>query len=147
MSRLTRRETLKIGGGLGMAVLAGPAFARTEADEIIADFTGGRTPAAEGIVLDVPVLAENARTVPVRVAIPEPMSEASWCEELIVVLERNPRPLASRFRFTPRIGVVDVSTRLRLAESQEVAVLARMSDGRLLGARRAVTVTDNSCSA
>ncbi len=148
MRRLTRRETLGLAvaaGAAGAVLSAPPAAARPEVEEIVAGFTGGRPAAAGGVTLDVPALADNANAVPIGVRIDEPMTDASYCEELVIIAEANPRPLAATFRFTPLIGVADVSTRLRLVETQHVAVLARMSDGRILSDRREVIITGGGC--
>lgn len=145
MGMLTRRRAMELGAALGCALVAGPALARQEVEEIVSAFTGGRTPEASGITLELPALADNANAVPVAVRLGEPMTEASFCEELVIIAEANPRPLAASFRFTPRVGVADVGTRLRLTETQHVRVLARMSDGRILGDRREVTITGGGC--
>jgi len=149
MGLLTRRETLRVGAGLGAAfgcvLLGAPAVARPEVDEIVAAFTGGRTPDTAGITLDVPVLADNANAVTIAVRIDEPMTDEFFCEELVLITEANPRPLAATFRFSPRVGVADVAVRLRFAETQHVVALARMSDGQILGDRREVTITGGGC--
>ncbi len=149
MDLLSRRQTLRIGCGagaaLGFGLLATPLAARPELDEIVAAFTGGRAPEASGVTLELPVLADNANAVPVGVRLDAPMTEEAFCEELVILAEANPRPLAATFRFTPRIGLADVGTRLRLTETQHVRVLARMSDGRILGDRREVTITGGGC--
>ena len=112
MGLLTRRETLKVGAGMGVAfgcvLLGAPAVARPEVDEIVAAFTGGLTPDTAGITLDVPVLADNANAVTVGVRIDEPMTDEFFCEELVLITEANPRPLAATFRFSPRAGVADI---------------------------------------
>ena len=69
----------------------------------------------------------------------------SYCEELIVIAEGNPRPLACRFRFTPLVGNVDVAVRLRLIGSQTVRAMARMNDGRVLAMAKPITVTAGGC--
>lgn len=145
MRRGTRRQALRIGVGLAGTFAAGPVFARTEVEQIVAAFTGGRTPEAAGIRLDVPAMADNANAVPVGVKLTERMTAEAYCTEMILLAEKNPRPLASRFRFTPAIGVADVATRIRLSETQHVTVLAKMSDGRILGERRELTITGGGC--
>lgn len=112
---------------------------------LVAEFTGGRRPQDEGLVLDVPVLADNPAGVPVKVAVAEPMTAQDWCEEIIVLAELNPLPLACRLRFTPAAGVAEASVRLRLAQSQNIHAFARMKSGRLLGARQEVTVAASGC--
>lgn len=142
---VARRVAIRAGAGLAGLYAAGPAFARTEVDSIVTTFTAGRAPEPGGIALTVPALADNANAVPVGIRLTVPLGDGVHCEELIVVTEKNPRPLACRFRFTPHIGVVDVATRIRLSETQHVQVLARMSDGRILSERQELTITGGGC--
>jgi sulfur-oxidizing protein SoxY len=43
--------------------------------------------------------------------------------------DRNPQRDVAVFALGPRAGKAEVSTRMRLATSQKIAALARMSDG------------------
>ena len=72
--------------------------------------------------------------------VPEPPSE-----ELIVIAESNPVPLASRFFFFPAMGTAEAAIRLRLIASQNIRALARMNDGRLLMTRQFIEVVPGSC--
>lgn len=90
--------------------------------------------------------AENANAVPVALRLENGISEGRSCEEFLLIAERNPMPVACRFKFSPAMGVADVTTRIRLAESQTVVALARMSDGEVLVQRVAVTVTFGGCN-
>lgn len=44
------------------------------------------------------------------------------------------------------MGIADITARTRLAESQTVVALARVSDGEILVQRVAVTVTVGGCN-
>lgn len=125
--------------------LAMPQPDSAEADRIAAEFAGGATPVEEGLALDLPALGDNPAAVPLRVHVTEPVTPESWCEEMIVIAERNPLPLACRFRFTQAAGSADVAVRLRLIQTMPVRALARMSDGRVLSARAEITVAAGGC--
>lgn len=146
MKRLNRRDTLKLGGVAIAALAAGPAFARKEADALIAEFTRGKKPETAGFVLDIPLSAENASAVPVTLKLERNFSAASYCEEMLLIAEKNPHPTVCRFRFTKNMGMANVTSRIRLAESQTVVALARMSDGTVLVDRKAITVTIGGCN-
>lgn len=124
---------------------AAPQPDDAEADRIAAAFLNGAIPQAEGLVLDLPALGDNPAAVPVRVHLDEALSDTNFCEELIVLAQRNPKPLACRFRFTPLTGSVDVALRLRLIQSMGLRAIARMSDGRFLEARGDITVAAGGC--
>ena len=49
------------------------------------------------------------------------------------------------FKFTPDSGKAWVSTRIRLAQTQEVWALAKMSDGKFYIAKTTVKVTIGGC--
>ena len=108
---------------------------------VITAFVDGRKPKAEGLLLD-----DNPSAVPVRVSVdPSLITESNWCEELIILAEKNPIPLACRMYFTPLAGVAEAAVRVRLARSQAIHALARMKDGQILEARKDVTVAASGC--
>jgi sulfur-oxidizing protein SoxY len=146
MRHMSRRDTLKL-SGVVIAVLAGvPTRARAEAESLISDFSRGKTPRSDGLVLDIPLAAENANAVPVTIRLDKTVQQGRGCEEFLLIAERNPIPETSRFKFSPTIGMADVTTRIRLAESQTVIAMARMSDGEIFIQRVAVTVTFGGCN-
>jgi sulfur-oxidizing protein SoxY len=142
-----RRAVLTAGvGALAAACGASPAFAaKNDSEELIKKFTGGQTPTAGRVRLDLPEIAENGNTVPMTVAIESPMTEQSYVSEVLIVADGNPRGGVVTFRFTPAAGVAEANVRIRLAESQKIIAVARMSDGSLFTASKAVKVTIGGC--
>lgn len=116
------------------------------AQALITEFLAGLTPEDEGINLTLPEVADNATSVPLKVAVDFPADGSIFCEEILVVAEANPYPTVCRFRFTPLMGRAQVETRIRLAESQQVLALARMSDGSIRQAQQEIMVTLGGCS-
>lgn len=114
-------------------------------DAIAKDFLAGATPIAAGIELDLPVIGDNPSAVPVRAVVTESFTDTLWCEEMIILAEMNPRPLAARFKYTKLAGVTDVAIRVRIMQSMTIRAIARMSDGRFLEARKEVNVTAGGC--
>jgi len=74
-----------------------------------------------------------------------PASNDVYCQELIILAQGNPHPLACRFNFTALAGTTEVAVRLRLIETQTIRALARLSDGRVLSAQHHITVTAGGC--
>ena len=111
----------------------------------LSTFTGSATPQAEGLQLDIPVLADNPSAVPIKAKVTLPITEHDWCEELIVLAELNPIPLACRIRFTAETGTAEAAVRIRLSQSQAVHVLARMKSGTLLAGKQTITVAASGC--
>lgn len=136
---------LKPLGAAAQATTALPQPDSTEADRIAAGFLNGAEPLSDGLALDLPALGDNPAAVPVRVHVTEAISDSSWCEEIILIADLNPRPFACRFRFTAATGSADVAVRLRLIQSMPIRAYARMNDGRMLAARQDITVAAGGC--
>ena len=144
MRTVSRREALIRATGAAMALLAGTRLSRaTPADTAaeIAKFTGGK-PADKGMItIDIPEIAENGNTVPIAISVESPMTAENHVSELVVLADGNPRPGVASFHFTPLSGRAEAATRIRLAGTQNVIVVAKTSDGRLFTSQRQVKVT------
>ena len=127
--------------GADGAVRATPADASAE----IAKFTGGKTLENGRITIELPEIAENGNTVPLAVAVDSPMTPADYVSDVFVVADGNPRPIVATFRFTPMSGRAEAATRIRLAASQSITILAKTSTGRVLTAQKHVKVTIGGC--
>ncbi|WP_102108670.1 thiosulfate oxidation carrier protein SoxY [Oceaniglobus roseus] len=133
---LTRRHALA--AGAAALVLPRIAWADATADAISA-FTGGADVAeGSGLTLTAPEIAENGNTVPIEV-------DAPGAEAIIVLATGNPNPDVVTFHFGKLAGAQRASTRIRLAETQEVVAVAKMSDGTFQRASREVKVTIGGC--
>ncbi len=105
----------------------------------------GRTPKQGGITLDVPAIAENGMVVPLNIAAESPMTDADHIKTLHVFAEGNPNPMVASFSFTPECGRAAASTRMRLAQTQNIVVLAETSTGEVRVANAEVKVTIGGC--
>jgi sulfur-oxidizing protein SoxY len=112
---------------------------------LLEKLTGGAAPRAEGIEVELPAIAENGNTVPMRIRVASPMTGEDHVEALHIIAERNPRPLVATFHLGARSGRAEVNTRVRLAGTQQVTVLARLSGNRFLISRTDVLVTAAAC--
>ncbi len=148
MKFYTRRESLVLGGA-AVAALTLPgvaAFAKSEdAQATMAKFTGGKTASEGKIELKMPEIAENGNTVPLTISVDSPMTKDDYVKRVIVISEGNPRPEVATFNFTPRSGIAEASTRMRLAKTQNVVAVAEMSDGSFRMVKRQVKVTIGGC--
>lgn len=147
---INRRQALAIGAGALTAAALGvgalPASAGTnDADEVIKKFTGGKTPGTGKVKLDLPEIAENGNTVPMTVSVESPMTKDAYVQQVLVLADRNPRAGVVTFNFTPSSGVAEANTRIRLAETQNVIAIAKMSDGSFQTASKEVKVTIGGC--
>jgi sulfur-oxidizing protein SoxY len=144
--RLNRREALAAVGAFaaGVGSPAGPARALNDYAEQIAKFTGGKMPVEGRVRLELPELAENGNTVPLSVAVDGPSGEDVYVQEILIVAPANPNARVIRFRFSS-ISIPEASTRVRLAATQDVIAVARMSDGTFFSASRQIKVTIGGC--
>jgi len=147
---MNRRQALTMGAGvLAASALAGsdlPALAETNGfEETIKQFSGGRTPAEGRVNLDLPNFAEDGGSVPMTITVDSPMTEESHVTDVLVVAEANPRPIVVTFHFSPASGVAEVSTRIRMAKTENIIAVAKMNDGSVYMAKKEVTVTVGGC--
>lgn len=105
----------------------------------------GRTPVTGGIAIEVPQLSENGNSVDVSVKVESPMTAADRVTAIHILSEKNPYPRVATFALSPRAGRAEVTTRIRLAATQTVAVLAETSTGRVHRATQEVIVILGAC--
>jgi sulfur-oxidizing protein SoxY len=147
MTGRSRRDILALGaGGVALTFAGGAADATPqEAAETIAKFTGGKAAQPGKIAIDLPEIAENGNTVPLTIALDSPMTADDHVSDILVVAEANPRPTVVTFHLTPMSGRAEVATRIRLAATENVTVVARTSKGQLITAQKMVKVTVGGC--
>ena len=112
---------------------------------LLARLTGGATPQEGGIQVQLPAIAENGNSVPMRIKVDHTMAPDDYVAAIHIVAERNPRPLVASFHLHPESGRAEVSTRVRLAGTQKVTVLAELSGKRFLMTQVDVLVTAAAC--
>ena len=98
------------------------------------------------VKLDVPPLVENGNTVPMTVSVSSPMTPDDYVKSIHVFNEKNPQPNIGNFYLGPRAGRAQVSTRIRLADSQKIVAIARLSDGSFWSVGADVVVTLAACT-
>lgn len=148
MGAINRRQAFLLGGGfvaLTMMPMAADAEPSNDAADLIKKFTGGREATNGKISLDLPEIAENGNTVPLSLAIESPMTADNYVKEVLFVADGNPNAGIATLMFTPLAGKAEASIRIRLAQTQNVIVVAKMSDGALFTERKTVKVTIGGC--
>ena len=145
--RPTRRLVLLTTAGLGLAPFASLAFASPAAmEEAIRSLVGDAAVTRGRVKLELPPIVENGNTVPLTVTVDSPMSEADHVTAIHIFNEKNPQPYVATFALGPRAGKAVVSTRIRLADSQQVTAIARLSDGSFWSDSADVIVTLAACA-
>ena len=143
-----RRRTLVLAGGAGLALGVGPARAALSpalVDEVHGGAGAVAPPRAGRVRLEIAPLVENGNAVPIAVKVESPMTATDHVREIAVFTERNPQLDVVRFHLGPANGRAEVATRIRLATSQHVVALARLSDGSVWQHAVDVLVTLAAC--
>ena len=150
--RTTRRQFLSLAGGITAAgtlwiitlrPLAATPTTLTAAIRAIV----GEAPIRTGKVrLDIPPLVENGNTVPMTVSVASPMTAADYVKSIHVFNEKNPQPNIGNFHLTAASGRAQVATRIRLADTQKVVAIARLSDDSFWQVATEVVVTLAACT-
>jgi sulfur-oxidizing protein SoxY len=148
----TRRQFLALTGGA--AVLGAVPIVTLRPAEAtpammagaIRDVTGSAVVRTGKVKLDVPPLVENGNTVPMTVSVTSPMTAEDHVKSIHVFVEKNPQPNVGNFVLGLRAGRAQVSTRIRLADSQKIVAIAKMSDGSFWSATVDVVVTLAACT-
>lgn len=143
-----RRNFCALSAGALTLALAGSRVATADGhavEERIAEFTGGAEAATGTIELKAPEIAENGNTVPISVSVESPMTADNYVSEVMILATGNPLPGVATFKFSPMSGSATASTRIRLAKTQDLIALAKMSDGSVFSDTKSVKVTIGGC--
>ena len=136
MRQISRRAALTLGAGSAALTIVGwggkanitgwggkANAAVKEAAAEIAKFTGGKTAESGKVAIELPEIAENGNTVPLSVSIDMPMTADNYVSEVLVV----------------------AATRIRLATTQNIIVVAKTSGGQFFTGQKLVKVTIGGC--
>lgn len=153
MAKMLDRRTFLLTGSAAAAIaffvggVAGEEAAGESAEfkHVLEAILNGATPAETGIVLDLPEHVENGDYVPVALEVDSPMTAENYVKAIHLLSTANPRANVATFHFTLLSGKARVTSRMRLAHTQDVVAVAELSDGRLLLTRRKVDVRIGGC--
>jgi len=148
----TRRRFLGLAGAAAVAgAVPAVTLRRAEATpamlaSAIRQVVGDAVVRTGRVKLDVPPLVENGNTVPLTVSIDSPMTAENHVKSIHIFNEKNPQPNVANFQLGPHAGRAQVSTRIRLADSQKITAIAKLSDGSFWSASVDIIVTLAACT-
>lgn len=149
MAVRARRRFMASLAGLAATALVFPGRPRAATAEtlvpVISKLTGGAAVNEGRVKLEMPRLADNGHSVPLKVSVDSPMSAADHVRSITLLSERNPRPLMATFYLGARAGRAEVVTRVRMNGSQRLLVIAQLSDGTFWSGSAEVEVTESAC--
>jgi sulfur-oxidizing protein SoxY len=148
----TRRHFLATGGALALTAatpgLASAAIAPLNAGaiaELIAERLGNVSPVSGALTLTLPALAESGNSVPMSVGIDTEQLDGDRVRRILVIATRNPRPMVLDAHFGPRSALPEITTNVRLAETQTIRALAQLESGTIWEAQADIEVTIGAC--
>lgn len=135
-----RRCLLRLGacgllGWSASSVQAAPIYSLAELQ--------ARRLSADGIEVELLELADNGNAIPLKFSLRAPTGRTLRGFEIIA--PENPNPVILRLKLLQPVSRYRFSTRIRLAMSQEVWVLALLDDASQLGKGTHTVVTSTAC--
>ncbi len=103
--------------------------------EALRDKLFGRRPIASGeasqVQLIVPLRAAYGASVPVKVVSKLAQTPKLYVKRMVLLVDKNPSPVAATIEFTVDAGQADIETRMRVDEYSHVRVISELSNGEL----------------
>jgi len=130
------------------AVLLSMGVARAQGDPfapLVRQVTGGAPVSPGRVTVDTPRLADNGHSVPLKVSVASPMTATDYVRSIILLSEKNPRPVMATFYLGSKAGRAEVVTRVRLNSTQRLLAIAQLSDGSFWSGGAEVEVTESAC--
>ena len=141
---MKRRDFLA--GAAGALALPGAVRAQVDPlDPLVRTLAGGAPVRKGRVTLVLPQLADNGNSVPIRITVDSPMTPADHVKSIHLYSERNPVPNMANFYLGPRAGRAEINSRVRLAGSQRVTAVTKLSDGSFWYDVAPIVVTLSAC--
>lgn len=144
----SRREVVVGGLAIAAAPVLGISPAIADPDDMKREIQKlvGQAPVRAGrVTVKIPELTENGNSTSLSVSVDSPMTAANHVRAIHIFSEKNPVAYIARLGIGPRAGKAQVSTSIRVADSQTLTVLAEMSDGTFWSGQGATEVTTPAC--
>jgi len=114
-------------------------------EDMVQPLVKGAVLVQKDVQIEAPILADNGSLVPIQIQVQSPMSAQDHVTHIYVLSQRNPVTQMALFQLGPWNGRAEVSTRVRLAGTQDVVALARLSNGEFRYKQMEIIVTESAC--
>jgi sulfur-oxidizing protein SoxY len=122
-----------------------PEVPNQEVARILKGLFGDRPIRKGHVELDMPLVAEDGRVVPVMIESDLPMTSESYVKGVHLIVDHNPDPHLAAFHLTPALGSVTLSTRIKMKRTTWVRAILETSSGDVWAGYARVLVTLNGC--
>jgi sulfur-oxidizing protein SoxY len=122
-----------------------PEVPNAEVARILKELFGNRPIQRGHVQLDMPVVAEDGRVVPVIIESDLPMTDEHHVRAVHLIVDHNPDAHLAAFHLTPALGAVSISTRIKMKRTTWVRAILETSTGEVWAGYSRVLVTLNGC--
>ena len=95
--------------------------------------------------LDMPLVAEDGRIVPVIIESDLPMTAERYVKAVHLIVDHNPDPHLAAYYLTPALGSVAIQTRIKMKRTTWVRAICETSTGEVWANYAHVNVSLNGC--
>ena len=106
---------------------------------------GDRSISSGRVKLEIPRLAENGGVVPVTISVDSPMTEQAYVKSIHLFAEKNHLPRILEVQLGPYNGKAVLTSRVRVATSQQLMAVAVLSDDTLWSVAADIEVVTSEC--
>jgi sulfur-oxidizing protein SoxY len=122
-----------------------PEVPNEEVARILKGLFGDRPIKRGHVSLDMPIVAEDGRVVPVIIESDLPMSKEQYVKGAHLIVDHNPDAHLAAFHLTPAVGQVSISTRIKMKRTTWVRAILETNTGEVWADYARVLVTLNGC--
>lgn len=122
-----------------------PEVPNEKVARILKDLFGDRPIRRGHVELDMPVVAEDGRVVPVVIESDLPMTGDRFVKDVHLIVDHNPDAHLAAFHLTPALGQVSISTRIKMKRTTWVRAILETNTGEVWAGYTRVLVTLNGC--
>jgi sulfur-oxidizing protein SoxY len=122
-----------------------PEVPNEEVARILKKIAGNRPIRRGHVDLDMPLVAEDGRVVPVIIESDLAMTAEQYVKGVHLIVDHNPDAHLAAFHLTPALGKVFISTRIKMKRTTWVRAILETSTGEVWAGYTRVLVTLNGC--
>ena len=122
-----------------------PDVPNEEVARILQRISNGRPIRRGHVSLDMPVVAEDGRVVPVMIETDLLQTAERYVKAVHLIVDHNPDPHLAAFHLTPTIGAASITTRIKMKRTTWVRAIVETSTGEMWADYSRVRVTLNGC--
>lgn len=131
---------------LVLTVFALPAQANWQDFNAVANILADADQVNEqGLMLEMPLVSEDGSAVPITVKLDHPMTEDRYITSIRILAQGNPNDEVVDFYLSPSVGRAEVSSRIRVNESQRIWAVATNNQGEAWVTYHDIRVTVGGC--